>query len=278
MSERVVCETCPRHCSLAFGEIGFCHARQERNERIVAANYGRITSIALDPIEKKPLAFFMPGSNVLSVGSYGCNLRCSFCQNDSISQHGEGDVPWREIAPDELARIALGLRSKGNIGVAYTYNEPLVGWEFVADTAEEVRKLGMKNILVSNGCVETEIAERIAPLIDAANIDLKGPDQSFYDWIGGRFEAVCNTIRILNAAKCHVEATMLVIPGRNDSEEAVREVSGFLASVSPGITLHVTRFFPRFRMMDARATPVETIYRLAEVARENLKRVLTGNC
>ena len=278
MSE-VACDTCPRHCRLNEGAIGFCRARKAEGGRVVAANYGCITSLALDPIEKKPIAFFHPGENVLSVGSFGCNLRCPFCQNDSISQSGLGEVPYQVVSPSELADLALKVkRERGNLGVAYTYNEPLVGWEFVRDTAKEVRSRGMLNVLVSNGCAEESVIGEIAPLVDAANIDLKGPSQEYYDWVGGDFAAVCRTIRMLHEVGCHVEVTTLIVPGRNDKESDIDEVSAFIESVSPEIPLHVTRFFPRYNMMEAHPTPIATVFRLADVARRRLRRVLTGNC
>ena len=276
---RAVCTTCPRHCRLANGEKGGCRARKAQGGTVVCANYGRITSLALDPIEKKPIALFKPGSKVLSVGSYGCNMRCPFCQNDAISQRGEDEMSFQAATPTELADAALRLKAeRGNIGLAYTYNEPLVGWEFVRDCACEVRARGMANVLVSNGCAEADVVEEIAPFIDAANIDLKGPSQGFYDWAGGDFAAVCGTIRILHSAGCHVEVTTLVVPGRNDSDSGIDAIAAFIASVSPDIPLHVTRFFPRWRMADAQPTPVATVRRLADVARRRLSRVLVGNC
>jgi len=273
-----VCGTCPRRCRLADGATGFCRARRAEGGKVVCANYGRVTSLALDPIEKKPIAFFRPGSSILSVGSYGCNLRCPFCQNDGISQCGEGEVPFRTASPSELAALAESLKADGNIGLAYTYNEPLVGWEFVRDLAREVRARGMCNVLVSNGCASEEVVAEIAPLMDAANIDLKGPSQKYYDWVGGDFASALRTIGMLHKAGCHVEVTTLVVPGRNDSESDMDAVASSVASVSPGIPLHVTRFFPRWRMGNALPTPVETVMRLAEVARRRLGRVVAGNC
>ena len=278
-SPAAVCGTCPRHCRLADGETGFCRARKAVGRRVVSANYGKVTSIALDPIEKKPISFFRPGSRVLSVGSFGCNLHCPFCQNDSISQHGDGEMPFQSTTPGQLADLAQRLRvEQGNIGLAYTYNEPLVGWEFVRDCAKEIHARGMLNVLVSNGCAEREVVDGIAPFIDAANIDLKGPSQEYYDWTGGFFGATCRTIETLHRAGCHVEVTNLVVPGRNDAERDIDAIASFIASVSPDIPLHVTRFFPRFRMADAQPTPVATIRRLADTARLRLRRVLTGNC
>ena len=277
MSEaaKAVCETCPRHCRLAEGAVGFCRARKAQGGRVVSVNYGMATSLALDPIEKKPLSFSHPGSCILSIGSFGCNLRCPFCQNDSISQRGEGSVPVERITPAQLAEVALRLKGeRGNIGVAYTYNEPLVGWEFVRDAAREVRARGLVNVIVSNGCAEAAVIDELAPLIDAANIDLKGPSQEYYDWLGGDFDAVCRTIQTLHARGCHVEVTTLVVPGKNDREEDMDAIASFLASVSLEIPLHVTRFYPRFQMMDAPPTPAATIQRLAAVARRHLKHVL----
>lgn len=274
-----VCSACPRRCRLADGAVGFCRARRAEGGRVVAANYGKVTSIALDPIEKKPIAFFHPGENVLSVGSFGCNLRCPFCQNDSISQHGEDGVQFQVATPCELAELALRTkRGRGNLGLAYTYNEPLVGWEFVRDCAREVHARGMLNVLVTNGCAEASVVEELAPLVDAANIDLKGPSQEYYDWVGGDFAAVCRTIKTFHAAGCHVEVTTLVVPGRNDRDEDIDAVAAFIASVSPEIPLHVTRFFPRFRLTGSAPTLVATVRRLAAVARRRLSRVLVGNC
>ena len=276
---KAVCETCPRHCRLADGAFGACRARRAEGGRVACENYGRITSLALDPIEKKPLAFFHPGHPVLSIGSYGCNLHCPFCQNDGISQHGGDEMATERMTPIMLADLAQRLaRERGNLGIAYTYNEPLVGWEFVRDCAKEVHARGLFNVIVSNGMAEASVVEELAPLVDAANIDLKGPSQDFYDWVGGDFKTVCRAIEILYAAGCHVEVTTLVVPGRNDKEADIDAIASFLAAISPDMPLHVTRFFPRFRLLDVPSTPVATVRRLADVARARLRRVLVGNC
>lgn len=280
---KVICATCPRHCRLEDGAFGACRARRAEGGRVVCENYGRITSLALDPIEKKPLAFFHPGRPILSIGSYGCNLHCPFCQNDGISQHGGNEMIGcygTRRTPAEMAYFARHAKKgkAGNLGLAYTYNEPLVGWEFVRDCAKEVRKYGLCNVLVSNGMAEAAVVEELAPLIDAANIDLKGPSQEFYDWVGGDYRTVCRTIEILHAAGCHVEVTTLVVPGRNDKEADIDAIASFLAAISPEIPLHVTRFFPRYRLLDVPPTPVATVRALAEVARARLRHVLVGNC
>ena len=275
------CEVCFRHCEFKEGATGFCGARICRDGKVIAANYGRITSLALDPIEKKPLNRFFPGSRILSVGSYGCNLRCPFCQNSEISWGDEVKL-YREdarvIDPEELVSIALKYRDRGNIGIAFTYNEPLVGFEFVRDTAKLSHEKGLKNVIVSNGTAETDILRQIAPYIDAMNVDLKCFDADTYkNTLGGDFGMTKSFIE--EAAKTsHVELTTLIVPGINDSEDMMREEAEWIASISDEIPLHVSRFHPCFHMTDRGPTPVSTVYELAEIAGEKLKYVYTGNC
>ena len=278
-ARRATCPICPHGCRLAEGQTGPCHGRVAVDGRVVDANYGRVTALALDPIEKKPLARFRPGSKVLSVGSYGCNLRCPFCQNASIACAGENDVPWREMMPAELVELAASLMPEGNIGLAFTYNEPLVGFEFVRDTARLARERGLVNVLVSDGYVNDGPLREIAPLIDAANIDLKGFTPGFYDLVGGDLGTVKHTIEVLAAEPgCHLEVTTLVIPGLNDSEDEIDAAAAWLASLDPGIPYHITRFFPCHRLQDRPATPPATVRQLAATARRHLKHVYAGNC
>ena len=282
------CEVCFRHCEIREGDLGFCGARTCRDGKVVAANYGQITGLALDPIEKKPLARFYPGSMILSVGSYGCNLRCPFCQNYEISWSEEAfrhrDTEY--ISPEELSFLALRYQLKGNIGVAFTYNEPLIGYEYIRDTAKLVKANGMKNVLVSNGTAELSVLEEIIPYIDAMNIDLKGFADEYYNkLLGGNRKMTMDFIE--RAVKdSHVELTTLIIPGENDSEEEIRNLTEWIAClkdkngnvIGTEIPFHISRFFPRFKMQDRDATDVRKVYRLAEIARENLKYVYTGNC
>ena len=270
------CDICFHHCELDEGRTGLCRARANRGRQIVPLNYGRLTSLALDPIEKKPLRRFHPGGLVLSLGSFGCNLRCPFCQNAEISMAG-AEFPARDYSPEALVQLALALRPRGNLGLAYTYNEPLVGYEFVRDCAALVREAGMFNVLVTNGTIEEAPWRALLPLIDAVNIDLKGFTEAWYRRLGGDLETVKRSIA-LAAEACHLEVTTLVVPGCNDGEDELRALSGWLASLSPDIPLHISRFFPRHRMNDLRPTPVDTVYRLAAVARERLRYVYTGNC
>ena len=273
----VTCELCFHHCRLEEGQTGFCKARICQNGAVVPLNYGKLTSLALDPIEKKPLRRFHPGSLILSAGSFGCNLRCPFCQNYEISMAGEAEIQTVEVSPAQLAGQAAELRARGNIGVAYTYNEPLVSYEYVRDCAGLVREQGMVNVLVTNGTIEESPWRALLPLIDAANIDLKGFTPAWYRRLGGDLETVKRSIA-LAAEQCHVEVTTLLIPGENDSAEEIRELAQWLASISPEIPLHLSRFFPRYRMTDYPPTSVEQVYRLAEAAREYLSHVYTGNC
>lgn len=279
------CGVCFRHCEIAEGRLGFCGGRTAKNGRVEALNYGRITSLALDPIEKKPLARFYPGSRILSVGSFGCNLRCPFCQNHEISwseQVGRFAKTAETVTPEALAELALHTRQRGNIGLAFTYNEPLIGYEFVRDTARLAKAEGLKNVMVTNGTAELSVLEELRPYIDAMNIDLKGfTDRYYKEVLGGDRQQVLAFIE--SAVKfCHVELTTLIVPAENDSEEEMRTLSRWVSSLNnpdgEAVPLHISRFFPRFHMQDRDATAVQTVYRLAEIAREKLPYVYTGNC
>ena len=283
------CDVCFRRCDIREGGTGFCGARTCEGGIIKAKNYGRITSLALDPVEKKPLARFYPGARILSVGSYGCNLRCPFCQNYQISWSEEAESFADKadfLSPEELAELAASVRGRGNIGVAFTYNEPLIGYEFVRDTAKLVKERGMKNVLVTNGTASLRVLEELAPYIDAMNIDLKGFTERYYrDILKGNREMVMDFIA--GAVKiCHVELTTLIVPGENDTEEEIRELSQWIAglkgtegeTVGPEIPLHITRFFPRFHMTDRMATDVALIRSLVAAAKKELKYVYAGNC
>ncbi len=282
--QKIKCDVCFRQCEIAEGKTGVCGARTCRDGAVVAANYGKITSAALDPIEKKPLKEFFPGSCVLSIGSYGCNLRCPFCQNSDISWSREALALADEadtVEPCDVVGKALELRRVGNIGIAFTYNEPLVGFEFVRDTARLAHEQGLKNILVTNGTASERVLGEILPHIDAMNIDLKAFSDRFYSGlIDGDFEMVKNFIT--GAAEgCHVELTSLIIPGENDSEEEMAALAEWVAALEKKtdkrIPLHITRFFPRFKMKDRGPTDVDLLFRLADVARSHLRSVYVGN-
>ena len=276
---KTICQACIHNCALAPGQTGLCGARKNEGGEIICDNYGRITSIALDPIEKKPLQDFHPGSMILSVGSYGCNLRCPFCQNHEISMADSEASETEYVSPRQLADTAFAWKeqkSAGNIGVAYTYNEPLVGWEYVRDTARLVREYGMVNVLVTNGTASQKVLEELLPWIDAMNIDLKGFREEYYRKLGGDLETVKAFITRA-AESCHVELTTLIVPGENDSLEEMEAQAKWISGVNPAIPLHITRFFPRYRMKDRKATDVDQLYRLARTAGRYLERVYVGN-
>lgn len=273
------CQVCMHHCALEPGQVGMCRARKNEGGKIICGNYGCITSLALDPIEKKPLHNFHPGSRILSVGSYGCNLRCPFCQNHEISMTDGRNFDAEHISPRQLADMALMWKEQkktGNIGIAYTYNEPLVGWEFVRDTAKLVREYGMLNVLVTNGTASQKVLEELLPWIDAMNIDLKGFREEYYRKLGGDLETV-KTFIARAVEHCHVELTTLIVPYENDSLEDMENQAKWISGLNPAIPLHITRFFPRYRMKDREATDVEQIYRLAKTAGNYLENVYVGN-
>lgn len=273
---KLECNICHHHCKLSDNQIGLCRGRINTGDKITAVNYGRITAIALDPIEKKPLRHFYPNSKILSVGSFGCNLKCVFCQNNEISMAGKDDLKTQYVTPENLVKIALDLKPEGNIGIAYTYNEPLIGYEYVMDCSKLARENGLKNVVVTNGSFCEESMKDLLTYIDALNIDLKGFTDKFYENIGGDFELVKNFIK-LAYEYCHIEITTLIIPDENDSEEEISSLSQFIASINKEIPLHISRFFPCYNMMDKKPTNVNSIYRLAEVARKHLNNVYEGN-
>lgn len=274
------------------------------NGNLITTAYARISGIALDPIEKKPLYRFHPGSYILSVGGFGCNMRCPFCQNHDIAapppnpgctradtDHAPDTAPLdpkhtrthanraSEIAPPEtISALAVQCAPRGNIGIAYTYNEPLINYEYIMDCAKAVRAAGLKNILVTNGLINAAPLEKLLPFIDAMNIDVKGFADDFYDRLTGRAINALTTVKETVAqahCHCHVEVTTLVIPGENETH--VAPLAKWLASIDPAIPLHLSRFFPRHRYTDKMPTPKETLYRLADIARQYLTHVFIGN-
>lgn len=272
-----ICNYCHHHCLLQEGKTGFCRVRTLQEGKNICGNYGFITSLALDPIEKKPLNRFYPGTWILSMGSYGCNLRCPFCQNFSISQNGRDAFSPVVATPEQLVAKSAELKSRNNIGIAFTYNEPLLSWEFIRDAGRLVHENGQKNVVVTNGNFSVEIAENLAGIVDAYNIDLKGFTSEWYRKLGGDLETV--KAFITEAVKtAHVELTTLIVPGENDTPEEMESIARWIASLSPDIPLHVSKFFPRWNMVDRNETPAGRVYRLAEVAKNYLQFVYTGNC
>lgn len=264
------CRLCPHHCLIPEGGSGRCLGRENIGGKLFATNYGEVISAAMDPVEKKPLYHFLPGAEVLSVATWGCNLACPFCQNSDISQHR---VPSRFIPPGQLVRLAREHRAPA---VAFTYTEPLTWFEYLLDACPELRAAGVRTILVTNGMIEPGPLAELLPHVDAMNVDLKAMRPEFYrDYVKGSLAAVQNTIRAA-AESCHLEVTNLVIPGRNDTDEDLAELAGFVAGLGRRVPLHFSRYFPRFRERE-HETPVETLARAAETARRQLDYVYLGN-
>ena len=273
--DTVRCLLCPHHCLIRPDERGICGVRENRNGEIALITAGVISGYALDPIEKKPLYHFRPGSMILSVGSYGCNLRCDFCQNYHISQNLPKEQTVR-LKPEQLVRQAA--RARGNIGIAYTYNEPVIWYEYVAECARLAASEGLENVMVTNGYINREPLREMTDFIDAFNIDLKSFSNEFYrKYAGATLKPVLEAIKIIASSGRHLEITTLILPGLNDSPAAMRQEAGWIAeNAGRKVPLHLSRYFPMYRRNDP-ATPPETIMLLQEVAEEYLDYVYTGN-
>jgi len=272
VGESVRCLLCPQGCTIAPGRAGFCRTRLNVEGKLYLTTYGQCSSIQLDPIEKKPLFHFYPGSQILSLGSLGCNLACRFCQNWRISQSSS---PTRYASPEEVAQRASSV--PGNIGVAYTYNEPLVWYEYLLDTASRVQKAGLKNVLVTNGEINEGPLRELLPLIDAMNLDVKSMDEEFYRSLSkGTLAPVLRTVEIAHQSGCHVEITNLLVPGSNDRPDQIQRLIDWAADLDPRIPLHFSRYRPEFKMT-APPTPAEKLINARNAALEKLKYVYIGN-
>ncbi len=268
---KVRCTLCPQECVLSEGKSGICRGKKNVGGKLFASNYEMAVSLALDPIEKKPLYHFFPGANILSTGPNGCNFRCRFCQNWTISQETS---PERVIHPKQMAEEASKCKS---IGLAYTYAEPLIWYEYVLETSKEIHKLGLKNALVTNGFINEKPLRALLPFIDAMNVDIKSMEGSFYQSIcSGSLEPVLRTVQLAYEAGCHVEITNLVVTDLNDSEEHFHKLSDWISKLSPDIPLHLSRYFPNYKMTVA-PTPVETLAMARSIALQKLNYVYVGN-
>lgn len=267
------CRLCPFRCAIAEGKTGRCGVRENRDGKLWALNYGEVTSAAFDPIEKKPLYHFHPGAIILSLGTFGCNLTCEFCQNASISQ---GRPATQSMSPEAAADLAGARQSEGNIGIAYTYNEPMIWFEWMLDTARLIRERGMVNVLVTNGIIEEAPLQELLPNVDAINVDIKSIREDFYRRLcGGDGKAARRTVESA-FGRCLVEITNLIIPGENDSDEDLIDLFDWAASISPRLPVHLSRYHPAHKMRNP-PTPPETLRRAYELARERLDFVYVGN-
>jgi len=269
----VKCLLCPHYCVIQENRTGRCGVRVNREGTLFAESYGCVTSIALDPIEKKPLYMFNPGKNIVSIGSYGCNFRCQFCQNYGISLEYKS-AKIENFTPETIAEVAIMAKSDENVGIAYTYNEPLIGYEFIKDCALLIRKAGLANVLVTNGYINIEPIIELLPLVDAVNVDIKGYNERTYNRVGGTLAPV---LKMIEASKklCHVEVTTLISPGVNENE--VEEIAKWLSELDKSIPYHLSRFFPRYKISDCVPTPPEIMHRMLDIAKRYLDNVYLGN-
>ncbi len=275
---RIECDVCPNHCRLKPGQRGACFVRRNEGGRMVLTTYGRSSGFCIDPIEKKPLNHFLPGTPVLSFGTAGCNLACAFCQNWEISRSREMDRLMERAEPSEIVAAA---RRTGCRSVAFTYNDPVVFLEYAVDTARACREAGVHPVAVTAGYIEEEARRELFGEMDAANVDLKGFTEGFYREVcGGALKPVLETLRhIRHETRCWLEITTLLIPGRNDGDAEVRAMSHWiLEELGAEVPLHFTAFHPDYRMLDTPGTPSATLHRARGIALETgLLHVYTGN-
>ncbi len=271
------CVLCPHECLLTGEKAGICRVRVHNKGKLYSTVYGKPAALHIDPVEKKPLYHFYPGHRILSVGTKGCNLRCRFCQNFSISQSGQEQFPAENyLSPENLADRAAAV--EGNLGIAYTYNEPTVFYEYMLDTAREIKARGLKNVFVSNGYINPGPLEEFLPFADAFNIDLKAFSDEFYRKLtGGTLAPVLETLKAIVRSGKHLEITFLVIPGFNDSISEFETMTDWIATeLGSSVPFHLSRYFPSFRLTVS-PTPLATLHRLAEVAARKLHFIYTGN-
>lgn len=274
------CELCPHRCLIIKNHSGICSVRKNIDGTLYSLNYGHISSIALDPIEKKPLNDYKKGTKILSIGSIGCNLLCEFCQNWHIAraEYHETTPKELDLTPETVVQMAVDAVGLGNIGLAYTYNEPTVWYEFMFDTARLIKEAKLDNILVTNGYINEAPMRNLLPYIDALNIDLKGTDNTFYNRLTkADIDPVLQTIKLVAHSEKHLELTYLVIPGKNDNQTDFRNMMEWLVNnAGSDFSLHINRYFPAYRM-NIHATPIESLMTLAALAREYIPKVYIGN-
>jgi pyruvate formate lyase activating enzyme len=277
VGDRLRCLVCNRRCLIPEGGRGYCLTRENRDGRVYSLTYGEVSSAAVDPIEKKPLFHFHPGTLVYSLGSVGCNFRCRYCQNWSISQARIDGFPTRYMSPEEAVENALNASCRS---IAWTYNEPTMWLEYTIDSAELARAEGLATVYVTNGYMSREALDIIGPLLDAANVDLKGMSESFYrELCDAKPEPVLENIIRMHDMGIHLEVTNLLIPGYNDSDDDIMALINFMVSeVGAEVPLHFTRFFPHYRMQDVPPTGADRLMRARDLALEaGMRYVYVGN-
>ncbi|MFH1857837.1 MAG: AmmeMemoRadiSam system radical SAM enzyme [Candidatus Omnitrophota bacterium] len=273
----VQCFLCPNHCMLSSGQWGACKARKNIDGTLYSVVYGKIASWHVDPIEKKPLFHVLPGSKTFSMATTGCNMRCLFCQNWDLSQVFPEEVRSQPAAPQAVVAKAL---ATGSESIAFTYNEPVISYEYVLDIAKLAKAKGLKTVVVSNGYIEEEPLKELLQYLDAYKVDLKAFDNRFYKKLtGGRLEPILETLKTIKKSGVWLEIVTLLIPGENDSDEEIRAMARWIReNLGDDVPLHFSRFFPQYKLQDLPPTPQETIIRARKIAmEEGLKFVYTGN-
>jgi pyruvate formate lyase activating enzyme len=275
--DKVQCFLCAHKCRIAEGQHGLCGVRKNQKGVLYSLVYGRLISMNIDPIEKKPLFHFYPGSRSFSIATVGCNFKCLHCQNYDISQYPErhADILEENVTPEQVVDIAERYACKS---ISYTYTEPTIFFEFAYDCARIAHERGIKNVFVSNGYISTEAVETIAPYLDANNIDLKGDDEFYKNLCGARLKPVLNTIKLMKELGVWVEVTTLIIPTYNDKDELLRWIAEFILSIGAETPWHVTQFYPKYQLMNVSRTPLATLKRAREIGiKVGLKYVYEGN-
>ena len=276
---RVVCEACSHKCKLKEGKYGICGIRKVENGELQLLTYGLAAAVHIDPVEKKPMFHFLPGTRAFSFGTVGCNFSCKFCQNFDISQYPKEhnhQIFGEELSPQRAVELAL---ENGCQSIAYTYNEPIVFFEYTYDTAKLAHEKGLKNIYVTSGYETHKAIDLLAPYVDGMNIDIKGFTEEFYKKIcGARLQPVLDAVKYAHSKGIWIEITTLLIPGKNDSEEEVRGIAQFIYDLDPSIPWHVSGFYPMYKMLDTPPTPPMTLRRAYDIGKEvGLKYVYVGN-
>lgn len=270
-----LCDLCPRHCLLDQGALGYCGARTNKNGEISSLSYGQILALSLDPTEKKPFYKFYPGKKILSAGTFGCNMACPFCQNYQISMGPYAKLRSKYLSPTSLVGEALGLMDYGNIGIAFTYNEPLINFEYVLETCTIAKEEGLKTAIISNGQIEEKYLLKLIPYVDAWNIDLKCFSEEGYRKLGGDFKTTLRTIDLVHF-QAHLEVASLIVPEISDDLADFASQIDYLSKLDPHIPIHINRYFPSY-LYGEDPTDINLLMKFQDIAKEKLSYVQVRN-
>ena len=275
-NKQVKCYLCPHQCTISSGKRGLCRVRENKDGTLYSLNYIRFVATHIDPIEKKPLFHFMPGSQAYSIAAIGCNFHCLHCQNWSISQVKDDHILGEKISPEQIIENTINAQCQS---IAYTYTEPTIYYETAYDISRLAHQKGLKNIFITNGYIGTEALDRIAPFLDAVNIDLKAMNEAFYQKVcGARLQPVLNNIEHYYKLGIWLEITTLIIPDYNDNLSELKKIARFIAGISKDIPWHITAFYPSYQLSGVEQTPIEKLDKAFQIGREaGLKYVYQGN-